>query len=136
MSWRVRNLILNSINIKSNPDLESDDYNDFLLIEKAFTNLDNNGYISDKEKSILREILISGTFKAVSRKLNLNKKTVSRIYRVLCNKIAFYLGGEFTDDGYIEYMAEKYNLTDDKVSKLKEIISGKYEQLYRKRSKN
>lgn len=65
-----------------------------------------------------------------------NRISLAKDFSNLCRKIAFYVGGQFTDDGYVDYMKTKYKLTDEQVQKLYEYMNSKYKnKLMRKQNK-
>jgi hypothetical protein len=124
MSWIVQYLIKNSLQLKSKHDVDSDEYNNLLLMERKIEILDSHRVISSLEMNILNLFRNGCIPKEVAQILGLNRDTVAGIFIKICDKISFYLGGEFTDDGYITYMQEKYNLKEEEVEKLKKYMTG------------
>jgi hypothetical protein len=137
MSWYIQLLTKNKIEIKSKADLESDEYNDLLVIEKKINDLYNAGIISEQEMLLL-EYVEDGKPMANSKEgFGKNRISLANDFENLCSKIAFYMGGYFTDDGYANYMCEKYNLTDEQVERMITYMKSKYKnKLLRKQKKN
>lgn len=126
MSWIVQTLLNKRTEIKSSPDLESDQYNDLLLVEKAMSELLEKGVITSDDL-ILIDFFGSGNIPLDSRReLNKHRVTVARHFDAICERIAFYLGGYFTNDGYIDYMVNKYKLSEEQESTLRDFIRSKY----------
>lgn len=126
MSWRVEDLLLNRNSIKSKCDTESDEYNDLLLVEKKIDELVFQKRITDDELHTIYVVTNIGTFKDAQKFLSKNRLTISTQFSKICAKISFELGGIFTDDGYIDYMKEKYLLTGEEIEKLRTFITSKY----------
>lgn len=126
MAWYINHLIKNRIEIKSKLDLESDEYNDLLVIEKKIEDLHKAEIISDKEMSLLKYVEDGKSMSNSKSGFGKNRVSVSRSFDNLCNKIAFYVGGYFTDDGYADYMKTKYDLTDEQLNKMLDYMKSKY----------
>ena len=88
----------------------------------AIERLKELGLISDFELDVLSLVSSGATFNYITKTLSITNPTLRKIFKKLCDKIAFYLGDYFTDDGYIDYMQKKYNLNDDEVEKITKII--------------
>lgn len=126
MSWIVQNLLRNRTSIKGKGDFESDEFLDLLMIEKTIEILHKGGLLTDYELSLIDFMSDGKPLKDAEVKFNRSRISISKHFIKLCNKIAFYLGGYFTDDGYLEYMRRKYKLTDSDVSRLRRFIRSKY----------
>lgn len=140
--WYVKKLILDRDNIRSNvyskldeisPDyysgitiestLDDDTYLDLLDVESRINELIKKGLLDKKEISVLKSIFDGKSYSDISREQNSARSTVTSIFNRTCTKISFYLGGHFTNDGFIEYLAEKYKLTDIEIEKLRRYIN-------------
>ena len=140
MSRYVETLLIFSDSIRSNIcnsytnygelvvelDLDDNDYNNLLIMEKKIKELHGKGLLADKEIDILNAVSTGQSLHKLEKELELNRITISKIFRAVCNKIAYTLGGEFTNDGYIAYMKKKHNLSGKQIDKLKHIIEGEY----------
>ena len=139
MSWIVKNLILNRHDVSRKIyekhmgtnyydegtlliDFEDDAYNSLLKIESAIKKLYDKGLIDIEELTVLKFLSEGYSYKEVGDKLKIGKNSVRAMFYSLCDRIAFYLGGEYTDDGYVEYMVNKYKLNETEVAKLKKIL--------------
>jgi hypothetical protein len=71
-----------------------------------------------EEIYILNELADGNSYKEVARDLKLGKNSVRKIFNSTCNKLAFALGGVFTDEGYVEYMKDRHGLTEIEISKM------------------
>lgn len=128
MSWYVQDLLRNRLAIKAKADLESDQYNDLLIVEKKIDELSKSGIISNKELALIDFISDGRPMRGFSKdKLT----TIISILR-LCNKIAFFTGGYFTDEGYLHELKRKYNLTDEQVEKANQYMKSKFKNKLRR----
>lgn len=127
MSWIIQNLLRNRVKIKTSPDIESDDYNDLLLLEAKIADLYTAGLLSDYDIELI-ELISDGkpisdrTVKSIGRV----RQSVSKDFRSLCDRLSFYIGGEFTDVGYLEKFRKKYNLSDEQIKKAEKYMKGRY----------
>lgn len=126
MSWIVESLIRDRWNIKSNPDPDSDSYNNILIIEKAIKELLEDKLITSLEVQILNIISEGYTLSDLETKLSISRETISKIFMSTCLKIAYYLGGEFTDEGLIESMEDKYNLNPEQIVRLRVFMRSRF----------
>jgi hypothetical protein len=88
------------------PSIESDEFNDLLVVEKAVEELRELKLLSQQDIDILygdREYHTT----------RMHRDTHSKQYSSVCGRIAYYLGGYFTDEGYINYITKKYRLTPE-----------------------
>jgi len=143
MSWYVRKLLLERDSIKSlirdtyengsaldleeNQfefyDFNSDVYMDLLTVEKKLKELIDNGLISSDELRVLEYILSNRTVSQIERDEDISRPTINKKFADICSRVAFHLGGIFTDEGFIYYLTNKYNLKKEQISKLKNHIS-------------
>ncbi len=56
--------------------------------------------------------------------------TTAKKIDVLTDKLSMYLGGIYTDEGYLSYMQWRYKLTKVGVEALREKITGNYKRFY------
>lgn len=136
MSWLVQSLLRNKVKIKTSPDLESDEYNDLLIIEKKVESLANEGILSEKELTLLLYISDGKSLVDSQMEFGKNRWDLAKDFSSICTKIAFYAGGYFTDEGYISYMTDKYKLNDEQIKKLEIYMKGKYKNKLIRNSKN
>lgn len=122
-SWYVEYLIMNRFEIASNPEQDLETYEDLLDVVKAYAALKKHRLLTEKEINVLESI---PSIMSASRILSLDKNTVKNLFNSACNKIGNYLGNYFTNDGYINYMQEKYNLSSLEVEALKLFMNSKY----------
>lgn len=134
MSWIVQNLVRNSPALKSTHDIDSDEYNNLLLIEKEIDRLIKLNILSQRERTILEMLSNGATTYDLTLKLNSSRVTIDKEIKKVCELLAYFLGGEFTDAGYLNYMQEKYSLSDDEISSLKEYMNGKYSKRIKRKS--
>ena len=134
-SWYLERLIIESDHIKNTEELDSDLFLDLIAVESKINYLYSNDYISDLEMEVLNRIMRGYSISATSKYLKLSRSTTSMIFTNICTRVAFYLGEHFTNDGYLDYMQEKYNLSYDEVQKAKNYMNGKYRHSFSRSSK-
>ncbi len=135
MSWYVSSLLKNKLALRTESDFESDQYNDLLVIEKKIDELYKLGIISDEEIRLIEYISDGKPLVNSMSGYGKNRISSSRDVSRLCNKIAFFTGGYFTDDGYAEYMRRKYNLSDEQVVKMSQYMRSKFKHKLRRKTK-
>lgn len=137
MSWLVQNLLNNKVKIHSSPDLESEEYNDLLLVEKAISELVVKGNISEIDINLINNASDMGFPKPIVEELGKTKYVLTKEYNKICERIAYYLGGYFTDDGYLDYMKRKHKLSKEQVELLRRYMKSEYRhKIMRKQPKN
>ncbi len=129
-------MLKNSVEIRSKSDIESDDYNDLLVIEKKLEDLHTAGIVSDQELLLIKYVEDGKPMVNSKEDFGKNRISMANDFNNLCNKIAFYVGGYFTDEGYMDYMRTKYNLTEEEVQRGIDYMKSKYKnKLIRKQKK-
>lgn len=143
MSWYVRRLLLDRDAIRSSMtstfdnrlshdyyeeryqivDLDLDVYSDLLTVEMKLKQLLNSKLIAKDEIKVLEYMLSNRSIAKIEYDENISRPTIIKKFDAICDRIAFHLGGMFTDDGFIEYISNKYDLTDNDIQKIKLIIN-------------
>lgn len=126
MSWIVQSLLNKRTEIKSTGDIESDDFNDLLMIEDAVTELHSKGVLTNEDLDIIKFFGDGGMQSEIKEEFDKYRTTIIRKYNAICERIAFFLGGTFTNDGYIDYMVTKYNLSEEQEKLLRDFIKSRY----------
>lgn len=123
------------IEIRSKGDIESDEFNDLIVVEKRINELHIDGIISDQEMLLISYIEDGKPMVKSKEDLGKNRISLAKSFNRLCSKIAFYVGGYFTDDGYLDYMKTKYNLNDEQVSQMLDYMKSRYKNKLIRKSK-
>jgi hypothetical protein len=141
MSWIVERLLIDRSSIRSgvsgssylkhivDDSMESDTFNRLLFLEKKVDELYKDKYITDQEMLVIRYISNGYSITEISNILNLARITISNIFRNACNRISFHLGGNYTDNGFLEELKEDYRLTDTEIEKVKNRINSNYRHI-------
>jgi len=132
MSWLVETLLLGRIAIRSESNVDSDEYHDLILVEQKISELLDLGLIDVFELSIMNYVLSNRPYSELEKMLSISRETISKYFRGICNRVSYALGGYFTDEGFMEHMKDKYNLTGEHVEKMKEHMVGKYRHTIRR----
>lgn len=120
----------------NDPFIENDEFNDLLVVEKAIEELNELGLLSQHDLEVLER---SG--EGIYNNENRQRKAESKHFYSVCERIAYYLGGYFTDDGYIYYITRKYKLTPEQQDIAREYMKSKFKnktlnKTYRKETNN
>jgi hypothetical protein len=108
--WLLEYLLLNSALIKEKADIDSDEFNYLLIVETEIKKFKEQNIFSEEELSFL-DMLFSDRVVDQKRFTELSYKVLDKISL----KLSISLGGIFTDVGYLEYMKDKYKLTDEQL---------------------
>jgi len=136
MSWITQFLIMKRDELEVNPDFESEEYNDLLIIEKKISELKEKGILSPIELRIIDLMSEGKTFKDLEEIVGMSRVTISKIFIKACYKISYSIGDIFTDSGYLEYMKKKYKLTNKEIERLEEYIVSKFKHKIMKGAKS
>lgn len=104
MSWIISQYLRELPYIKEKGDIESDTYNNAILIEKAINDMDDKGLLTDFEKDVIIAVVQGFNFSEVSRLLSTDRQRVSNTFTAITDRIAYILGGEFTDTAFLEQL--------------------------------
>jgi hypothetical protein len=126
MSWKIETLIINRLRLKEEHDLESEDYNNLLIIEKKAKELYELKILSTLEVQVVNLFSNGATLTDVSKEVELSKETILLVFRRACEKISFCLGGEFTDFGTVDELIEKHDLTEEQINELIKYMHSEY----------
>jgi hypothetical protein len=124
MSWIIQSLLNNKNYIREKNDIESDQFNDLILVEKTIEELSKKGLLSTTDLDIIAEM--SGDVSGFLGKPKSQRETENKKYSSICDRIAFYMGGYFTDEGYLAYMKTKHRLTEDQVETMRNYIASPF----------
>lgn len=102
MSWVIEEYIRQMPYIMEAHDINAEDYNNCLLIQKCVQNLDKSGLLSEAEKDILSAVYMGFNYAEISKLLDVNRQTVSMVFDKITDRIAFVLGGEFSDAAFLD----------------------------------
>lgn len=103
--------------------VDSDIYNDLLLVESKIKELHGEGVLSDKDLRLLNTFSWNPSTMKLEIETGIPSETFNSRFSKICNVIATHLGGIFTDKGYLDFMKEKYNLSNDQINTLKKYMS-------------
>ena len=83
-------------------DIESDSYTNALSIQTTIKKLYENHKLSKFDLSVLEKVSIGYGYAEIANLLEVDRKKVAESFRRSCRKVAFILGGDFTNDGFME----------------------------------
>lgn len=82
--------------------MDADDYNNCLIIQRCVKNLEKFNLLSEIEKDVLSAIYMGFNYAEISKILNVNRQTVSMVFDRVTDRIAYVLGGEFSDASFLD----------------------------------
>jgi hypothetical protein len=118
------------------PLLENDDYNDILLVEKSIKELTLKGVLSDYDLQVLDFVRDGNISFSGETGFDRGRETLVKDFEYLCERLAFYMGGYFTNDGYIDELAVKYKLDAVQEAAMREYIQSRYRHTLIRRKSN
>ena len=116
--YYVEHLLMNWEEIKNTGDIDSEEFNDLLILEVKLKQFRQSGKISEEDMDLIH--LYQG--KPVIK----NRANASNNFKDVARRLALSLGGKFTDDGYLNYMQRRYHLDQVSVEKLRKVITSSW----------
>jgi hypothetical protein len=102
--------------------VESDLYDDLLTVEKKITELYQAGMLSEEDLKIIDCIRTRKPLRKLESLIDISRITLSDKFKKICERLAFFLGEDFSDSFYIRRLAKKYNLSPREVEILEKKI--------------
>lgn len=129
MAWFIERLLSNAEEIhRKGTWSEMHEY--LLTLEAKISELKKKGIFTSDELKLLEDLSNNRTITQLSKEFGLSRVTTAMKIDVLTNKLSMYLGGIYTDEGYLNYMKKKYKLSDRQVELLEDKITGNYKRFY------
>jgi hypothetical protein len=126
MVFYVQYLLLNYLTIKSKEDIELEEYQDLLVLEKKLQYLIANGLISKEDFDLLKRIINARSIKTLAKEMGKDYRTLVTFFQSMTDMLGNILGNTFTDEYWISHLSSKYNLNHDEIQKLKCYIEKPY----------
>ena len=126
MSWIVERLLIDRYRIKTTFPLDEDAWDRLIFLEKKINDLYEEELISDLEISVIAKMEENKSFSQIAQEMEMARSTVTKIFRNACNRIAFYLGGYYTDEGFLDSLQENYSLSQEEIYEVYKKINSKY----------
>lgn len=117
-------------------DLDSDVYNDILILEKLISNLHKKNILNNDDILLINSVGEGTFFQDIAVSLGLVRETVSRRFIKICDCLDEYSHGIYSDDTIIKNLKEEKKLTQEQVDILEKYIKSKWKnKLMRKENK-
>jgi len=125
-SFTVENLLRNRLLIKNQAlyataeepyNMDSDEFNDLIVIEKKIKELYDYNLLSDFDMEIIEFVSDGKPLSKSKDILGKDRTTISKNFSVICERIAYFLGGYFTNEGLIEDLKERFNLNEEQIQR-------------------
>lgn len=97
-------------------DINSDAFNNAILIKKCIKDMANKNLLSEFDKSLISLVVSGYNFSEISRLLTVDRSRVSATVKSVTDRIAYILGGEFTDAGLLERLQDIESISESDVS--------------------
>ena len=118
MSWLVAQYIQDLHMIKERGDINSDEFNNAILIEACINNLEKDGLLSEVERNIIDAVSYGYNFSEIARMFGMTRQRASKIFSSVTDRIAYYLGSEFTNTAFVERLKSMDEFYGKDVSEL------------------
>ena len=122
MSLIVEEYIKSLYSILDKGDIESDQFNNALSIKNTVAMLRERGNVSDFDLRVLHGIASGFNFSEIAILFGADRKRVSKSFRSSCRKLAFILGDEFTDTGFMYGIAARHAIGSKEKDELREFF--------------
>jgi hypothetical protein len=126
MSWIIQTILRNREVIRTRQDIESDEFNNLLTIESKIDELYKEGFLSDIDLCIINLVADGRSISELEGRIGKSRITISKTFIQLCERIAYFLGDYFTDEGFLNNMKDDYKLSEDDLDRLRVHMSGKF----------
>jgi len=118
MSWIIGEYIRQLPYIKEKADINSDAYNNVIMIEKTLKEMKECGVLSEMENNVIWAVSAGYSYSEIARILGIHRLTVSEIFKKVTDRISYILGGELTDTAFISKIHSIELLSDKEISDL------------------
>lgn len=123
--WKIGIILSMRSHIREGGDLESGLYDDLLSIEMAISEMVQRSMLDERELGYLDALNSSPTLTYAANICEVQHETFSKVIQATCSRIANFMGGSFTDEGFIAEVVETYNLPDDEIERLRQFIKSR-----------
>lgn len=118
MSWIIGEYIRQLPYIKERADINSETYNNAIMIEKTLDDMLKRGLITQEENDVIWSVSAGYSYSEIARLLGIHRLTVSHIFKQVTDRISYILGGELTDIAFIERIQTIEPLSEKDISRL------------------
>ena len=118
MSWIIGEYIRQIPYIKESAEIDSDVYNNAIMIEKTINDLVEKDIISQKESDVIWAVSAGYSYSEIARMLNMHRLTISQIFKDVTDRVSFILGGELTDSAFLERLGTIEPISEQEMEKL------------------
>lgn len=129
MAWFIERLLTHSEQIHLE-GFNSAMLEYLLTLESKLTELEKRERLSAEELELIEDLKQNKTITQMSKEKGLSRVTTSTKIDSLTEKLSMHLGGIYTDEGYLQYMKNTYDLYDGQVEALRKKIISRYKRFY------
>lgn len=135
MGWVVETILRNRERLRIEQDIESDEFNDLIVIEGKIEELYNEGFLSDVDMVIINHVADGVPIADLEEVIGKGRLTISKSFTQICERLSYFLGGYFTDEGFLDNMKETYRLSDTNLDTLRAHINSRFKHKLMRTSK-
>jgi hypothetical protein len=118
MSWIIGEYIRQLPYIKEGADIDSDVYNNAIMIEKTISDLVEKNIITQRESDVIWAVSAGYSYSEIARMLSMHRLTISQIFKDVTDRVSFILGGELTDSAFLERLGTIEPISEKEMEKL------------------
>lgn len=118
MSWIIGEYVRQIHYIKERGNINSDSYNNAIIIEKTIADMIENSTITQRENDVIWAVSAGYSYSEIARILGIHRLTVSQIFKDVTDRISFILGGELTDSAFLERIGRIEPLSEEDMEKM------------------
>lgn len=118
MSWIIGEYIRQIHFIKERGNINSNSYNNAIIIEKTMDDMVKNNTITQRESDVVWSVSAGYSYSEIARVLGIHRLTVSQIFKDVTDRISFILGGELTDSAFLERIGKIEPLSEEDMEKM------------------
>lgn len=116
MSWIIGEYIRQYAYLKERADISNDSYNNAIIIEMTIERMIKDNLLSEQENNIIWCVSAGYSYSEIARLLGIHRLTVSNIFKGVTDRISYIIGGELTDEAFIERVQGMEPLSEDDIS--------------------
>ena len=116
MSWIIGEYIRQLPYIKETANINNDVYNNAIMIEMVMEKMLKQDLISEQESNVIWAVSAGYSYSEIARLLGIHRLTVSQIFKNITDRISYIIGGELTDEAFMERVQSLEPLTEADIS--------------------
>jgi len=116
MSWIIGEYIRQYAYIKERADINSDSYNNVIMIEMVIEKMIDDGLLSEQENNVIWMVSAGYSYSEIARVLGIHRLTVSQVFKTVTDRVSYLIGGELTDEAFLERIQGLEPIAEEDIS--------------------